>query len=141
VVNSVNVSSRKDIPEPTDWTTDQGRLINTTVPLYSKSEVNKLLAQGILHTSLFTSKCALDAANEGLALRDVIALVKDAVDVGKYKNSQWCRQSVQGPIAPCDAYALTQFIKTNGETRRVNYYVKFAISSTGKLLLIFSCHG
>lgn len=132
----MNVGRRTDIPEPVDWTVKTQRLI-TAGPLYPIDDVQELLGHGVIATSLFTTDAGADAADECLSLADVIKIVKEAIEHGRYKNSQWCRHSSEGPFAPCDAYSIRRK-NISGVTS--NFYVKFAISRTGALLLIFSCH-
>jgi hypothetical protein len=138
VVSSINVSRRTDIPEPPDWKVKAQRKIATVTPLYPVDDVKALLKKGVLATSLFTVKCGEDVSDEGLSLSDVIAIVSEAIEHGRYKGAQWCRQSeTTPPIAPCDAYSIRR-MSSKGVV--VPFYVKFAISSTGNLLLLFSCH-
>lgn len=111
-----------------------------TGPLYPAADVLALLRRGVVATCLFTEDCRTDVALEGWSLQDVFRLIEEAVQYGTYKNSQWCRQGVTEqvvPCAPCDAYSV-RF--RNIENRFTNYYVKFAIAKTGKLMLVFSCH-
>jgi hypothetical protein len=140
VVSFVNVSCRQDVPLPANWNVAADRLV-IGGPLYPVADITALLDKGVVATSLFTDDCKLDVAFEGWSLKNVVQLVQEALQYGKYKNSQWCRQGVTDelvvPCAPCDAYAVRFIHAEKGPT---NYYVKFAISKTGKLLLIFSCH-
>jgi hypothetical protein len=110
-------------------------------PLYSSDVVLAILKNGVVGTSLFTEDSRFDVASESWSLKDVVKLVEEALRHGSYKNSQWCRQGITDedvvPCAPCDAYEVRFAHETKGLT---NYYVKFAVSKTGKLLLIFSCH-
>jgi hypothetical protein len=138
VVTYVNVSCRQDIALPPNWKTH--RLIPGGA-LYPTADVLTVLKLGVVGTSLFTDDCRTDVAFESWSLREVIKLVDEAMQRGNYKNSQWCRQGVIDqdvvPCAPCDAYKVRFMHATKGLT---DYYIKFAISKTGKLLLIFSCH-
>ena len=138
MVSYVNVSSRSEVPLPQNWVTRANRLVGGG-PLYSVVEVTALLEQGVLAARLFTDDCRIDVAFEGWALSDVVQLLKDAIQYGTYKNSQWCRQGDDGftvPCAPCDAYVVSR----HSAKRMKSYYVKFAISRSNTLMLVFSCH-
>lgn len=140
MVSYVNVGRCVTVSLPADWSSDAGRKIDTSSPLYAPDEVLSILAKGAIATRLFTTTCAADVANEGWSLRDVGDLLKDAIQNGKFRGSQWCRQGAKGPIAACDAYSITRQVIDGHRTYTAKYYVKFAIAKTGTLLLIFSCH-
>lgn len=139
MVTFINVSCCSHAPLPTNWSAREDRLV-TGGPLYAAVDVLALLEKGIVATRLWTADCSADVALEGWGLSDVVRLVEEAVRHGTYKNSQWCRQGVEGdvvPCAPCDAYAVRFRHVDKGWT---SYYVKFAVSKNGALLLVFSCH-
>lgn len=140
VVNYVNISCRKDLPPPSNWSAPNDRLISTAGPLYTREQIEKVLAKGVMGVALFTEDCFADVAMQGWALQDVVTILREALTAGTYKNSQWCKQSPTGPIAPCDAYVVPRLEVENGRRRRENFYVKFAIAANGQMLLIFSCH-
>lgn len=69
-------------------------------------------------------------------------LGKLLITQGQYVNSQWCVQKPTGPWAACDGYRLfrDEWVEYAHKEMRYEYYVKFAIGKTGKLLLLVSCH-
>jgi hypothetical protein len=131
---------RQDLAIPKNWD-EQSRTV-TGGALYTRQDVDRLVSGGVLKARLFTEDSGVDAAKEGWALRDVLDLLKTAVEHGTYKNSKWCRQGKSPggnvvPCAPCDGYSVIYHHREKG---KIKCYVKFAISKTGTLLLIFSCH-
>jgi hypothetical protein len=134
------VSRCAEFPEPSDWSTENGRKIATDKPIYPAADVLGVLNRGVVAARLFTIDSGVDVANHGLSLKDVVELLKDAVQDGIYKGSQWCRQAPKGPIAACDAYMIKRYEVTGHHRRSIKYYLKFAIDRSGNLLLIFSCH-
>ncbi|NKC13647.1 MAG: hypothetical protein GKR94_16095 [Gammaproteobacteria bacterium] len=64
-----------------------------------------------------------------------------ALRSGRFRGSEWCKHSPNGPWAACDAYSLARRERMPyGRTQMdVEYYVKFAVAKTGKLLIV-SCH-
>jgi hypothetical protein len=111
-------------------------------PLYPVEEVLKLLDSGDEKTHLWTRKCIQDVENMALEIEDVRNLVRQAITQGKYINSEWCVQKPTGPWAACDGYRLfrEEWVEYAHKTMRFEYYVKFAIGKTGKILLLVSCH-
>lgn len=112
-------------------------------PLYPPSEVLKLIKQISEDDVIaWTEKCILDLQNLNLDARDLMELVTIAVTRGRFRKSEWCIQAPNGPWAACDAYSLVrkEFIEKAYREMDVEYYLKFAISLTGAVLLIISCH-
>ena len=140
VVTYLNVSRRQDLNLPLKWDEPADRLIAAAGPLYPVADVLALLKKGVSATCLYTEDCVADVAKEGLSLREVLPFVEEALQHGRYKNSQWCRQGMSArtvPCAPCDAYT----VRYRTPQKRVRtYYVKFAISKPGHLVLMFSFH-
>jgi hypothetical protein len=112
-------------------------------PLYPAAEVLALLEQereqGI---QLWTRKCTSDAQRLGLDLEDLRALLEQALGSGHFKGSEGCRQGANGPWAACDAYQLlrNEWIDNAHKDMTVEYYLKFAVARTGRVLLLVSCH-
>jgi hypothetical protein len=140
VVSYINVGRFDSCPQPTDWSTDAGRKIVIAQPLYPAADVLALVARGVVANRLFTTDCATDVARMEWNLRDVLELVQEAIEDGTYKGSEWCKHGSKGPIAACDAYSVRRRVKIEFAFKTIKYYVKFAISKSGTLLLIFSCH-
>ncbi|TYL49077.1 hypothetical protein FXV75_14790 [Marinomonas sp. IMCC 4694] len=103
----------------------EGRVHIDSGPLYDKSTVLALLDKGDTHTNLWTKKCIQDVQRLEFEIRDVRALLKQALSHGRYVNSEWCVQKPTGPWAACDSYFLA----------RMEW-----IENAGKLLLLVSCH-
>lgn len=113
------------------------------MPLYSQAEVLALLnEQGSECIIAWTRKCKNDLQKYTLDSEDVLELVKLCFQGGRFLSSEWCRQSPDGCWAACDAYivCIKQWIPSAHKDMNVEYYVKFAISKTGKVLLLVSCH-
>ncbi len=69
-----------------------------------------------------------------------IATLFDALENRHYKNSHSYKLS-DAHTNDCDAYVIHFDYKTMQENKySQDFYVKFAISPSGTLLLIFSCH-
>ncbi|MBL8399538.1 MAG: hypothetical protein JNL00_00575 [Candidatus Accumulibacter sp.] len=89
---------------------------------------------------LWTGKCRRDVANLTLDAADVGALLQELTE-RDYRDSEWCDNG-KGAWAACDAYNLrrNEYVETAGKTFRMEYFLKFALSKTGKLVLMVSCH-
>lgn len=109
-------------------------------PKYSAAEVLPLLKA--LAIRIWTVKCALDIATLDLELPDVADIVTEAILNGQFKGSEWCSQNPDGPEAICDAYVLIRSEWNHAAKKNIKceYYVKLAISRSGKVLLLVSCH-
>lgn len=109
-------------------------------PLYSADEVVRILNDA---PPVFgTSKCIKDAQNLCLDDTAVGMLLKEAVTQGRYKDSEWCELKSGGPIAACDAYELKRMEWNEFAHKELecNYFLKFAIAKTGKIVVTVSCH-
>lgn len=112
-------------------------------PLYAVDEVLALLAESNAQAvRVWTRKCQSDMQKLSLDIDDVRALVTIAVRSGRFLGAQWCIQHPNGPWAACDAYSLirSEWIDPAQKEMAMEYYLKFAIAKTGKLLLVVSCH-
>ncbi|PLY15334.1 MAG: hypothetical protein C0631_07640 [Sedimenticola sp.] len=65
-----------------------------------------------------------------------------AVQSGRFRGAEWCVQHPNGPWAACDAYSFVrrEWLAHAHREMSMEYYIKFAIAKTGKLLLVVSCH-
>ncbi|MDP1606577.1 MAG: type II toxin-antitoxin system MqsR family toxin [Rhodocyclaceae bacterium] len=108
-------------------------------PLYSLSEVQALTQQTDA-LKLWTRRCIQDVAKLGFDTDDVGGLIRELSEQD-YRDSEWCDNGKEA-WAACDAYMLKrlEFIETAGKYLRIDYFLKFALGKTGKLLLIVSCH-
>jgi hypothetical protein len=108
-------------------------------PLYSLARIQALTEteDGV---QLWTTKCRRDAANLTLAPADVGSMIRE-LEEQNYRDSEWCDNG-KGFWAACDAYTLTrdEYLANAGRQFRMTYFLKFAESRTGKLVLIVSCH-
>lgn len=108
-------------------------------PLYKLAEI-QALATTPDAVKLWTGKCRRDVANLTLDAADVGALLQELTE-RDYRDSEWCDNG-KGVWAACDAYNLrrNEYVETAGKTYRMEYFLKFALSKTGKLVLMVSCH-
>ena len=108
-------------------------------PLYKLAEIQALAATPDA-VKLWTGKCRRDVANLTLDAADVGALLQELTE-RDYRDSEWCDNG-KGAWAACDAYNLrrNEYVETAGKTLRIEYFLKFALSKTGKLVLMVSCH-
>ena len=139
VNNALNISAYEGLP-PAEVGSGRSRI--RSGPLYEVTDVLAILAQGDNKTNLWTRKCIHDVERLAFDLVDVRELLKQALLTGEYINSEWCVQKPTGPWAACDSYRLYRDEWNDHAYRdmRYEYYVKFAIGKTGKLLLLVSCH-
>jgi hypothetical protein len=109
-------------------------------PKYPLDDIQKLLDANMLN--LWTRECQSDVRELDLDLPGVASLIEDAIQRGRFKNSEWCEQKTDGPWALCDVYVLTRKEWNQHAHKELDcsYYLKFAISKTGTLLLVVSCH-
>lgn len=137
MVNDNILSLFKDAP-PVGWSGSGERVINSG-PLYSAEQIALLANSNAIRPS--TEKCRNDIQDLELDNNDLACLVKKALKAGRYVNSVWCRLSSKA-IAACDAYTVFDkaWVEAAGKDMECQYYLKFAIGSSGKLLLMVSCH-
>jgi hypothetical protein len=108
-------------------------------PLYPLDEVLGILAADGPPIELATRKCRRDVTNLFEAdLERVVALFASGP---RFDGSSWCNNG-SGALLACDAYVTPELEETlaTGKTCRVRYYLKFAIASSGSVLLVVSCH-
>jgi len=137
MVNDIVVSRFIGTP-----TRENGGIIQRE-PLYPADEVLDLLdRRSIGAITLWTNDCQKDVQNLELDHDGVLKLVRLAVSDGRFLNAQWCQQKPDGPWAACDAYRVTrsEWIDSAFKFLDIQYYVKFALNKSGKLLLLVSCH-
>lgn len=139
VNNAINLSAYEGQP-PTEVGKERVHIRNG--PLYDKADVLLLLGKGDDSTTLWTRNCVQDVQALAFDIADVRELLKQALTTGHYINSEWCVQKITGPWAACDSYRLSRQEWNDAAYKYLpcEYYVKFAIAKTGKLLLLVSCH-
>lgn len=138
VVTRYNISLYPGEP-PKDGATDRERRIGGQ--LYSREDVEALVKDPAA-IRFWTPKCQRDAVKLDLDEHGAAELVREALQGGKKRPAEWCEQKPTGPWAACDAYVLRRKEWNDAARREIDceYYLKFAISKTGKLLLMASCH-
>jgi hypothetical protein len=112
-------------------------------PLYPAHEILELLASGGSQViTTWTQKCVADVQKWSLDTDDLFQLLELAVRNGRFRGAEWCAQKPNGPWAACDAYSVIrmEWIATAHKEMNMEYYIKFAIGKTGKILLLVSCH-
>lgn len=140
VNNSNNISAYQGMPPSSAG--DRRNPISGG-PLYQPEEVLALLDKGDDQTVLWTRKCKNDVQVVlAYEMAEVRSLVREAITQGRYINSEWCVQKPTGPWAACDSYKIerSEWVEHAHKDMRIEYYVKFAIGKTGKILLLVSCH-
>ncbi|KKO48028.1 hypothetical protein VT06_13590 [Arsukibacterium sp. MJ3] len=138
MVSDKILSRFKDSP-PEGWADAKDRTISCG-PLYEAQEVALLITESnTIRPS--TQKCSRDIQELALENDDLAQLLTRALKAGRYVNSVWCRLSSKA-IAACDAYVVSDkaWVEAAGKELECQYYLKFAIGSSGKLLLMVSCH-
>ena len=138
MVNTLNVSAYEGSPpkEGVD------RKILTGKPIYSVGRVKKLLEKGEKGLTIWTRKGSQNLKKWELEHDDVLELLRMALTHGQYLGSLWCVQKPTGPWAACDHYSVIrkEWYEAASKDLAVEYYVKFAVNKSGKLLLVVSCH-
>jgi len=141
MVNTLNVSRYTDTPPTSD--SDNDRKIEGG-PLYPAADVRQLLGQQGNNLIAWTNKCQDDMQRNSLELADVDELIQACFSRRSYfKGSWWCKQKPGGPWAACDSYQIfvMRWNDSAWKDLEYEYYIKFAIAKTGKVLLTVSCHG
>lgn len=134
----------EEVFQCTDRSRDKERqIVGHGKPLYAPEDVLAILSKGEDSILLWTEKCNADVRNLGWDNEDVVALLKHALTAGNKLPPQWCCQNPTGPVAACDAISVLrkeEHPSKDGVVIWPKYYIKFAISKTGKVVLIISCH-
>jgi len=115
----------------------------TNGPLYPASDVLELLANpGAQSIKTWTNKCTRDVQKLNFDENELSNLLKLALISGRFIGAEWCTQKPNGPWAACDAYSVhrDERIPTSEKIMNIKYYMKFAISKTGNILFLVSCH-
>lgn len=112
-------------------------------PLYPPDDVLGMLhreGNSVIHA--WTKKCVQDMQKWSLDTDDLVELLEIALNSGCFIGSEWCQQEPNGPWAACDAYSLMrqEWISAARREMDCEYYIKFAIGKTGRVLLLVSCH-
>ena len=139
MVSNIIVSRYSGVP-PTSNTPSARTIAGG--PLYSKEDVLPILELGESAIVPWTQKCASDLKKYELDHSDVIHLINLALAKGEFKGSEWCINKPGGAWAACDSYRLFEmaWVPAAHKEMLFEYYVKFAIGRTGKVILTVSCH-
>lgn len=108
-------------------------------PLYDLVRVQAMASNSQL--AAWTEKCRKDVHKWFDSDLERVAELILSLQPKDYIDSEWCENG-KGAIAACDAYSLnvTETAPATGKPVRMEYFVKFAVSKTGALVLIASCH-
>lgn len=117
-----------------------GRIKIEGGPLYSLARVQQLVGDSDC-INLFTRTCIGEVHKLFANDLEQVAWLIQALDSRDYIDSEWCENGKNG-IAACDAYRIrrTEVISVTNKPTTVEYFVKFAVGKTGKLVLLVSCH-
>lgn len=109
-------------------------------PLYDLERIQDLVND---ENQLFawTDKCGKDIRK---LFDDDLSRVTELIRCLKktdYIDSEWCENG-RGALAACDAYSIRRLevMQATGTSMPVEYFLKFAVGKTGKLVLMVSCH-
>lgn len=138
---SIKILSRYQGPPP-PLDENGARKIAGGKPLYSTHEVDEVLALGETVIVPWTRKCISDLQKLEFDNADVMRLIRLALSQGEFKGSEWCIGSTPGVWAACDSYRVFEkaWVAPANKDMMFEYYVKFAIGKTGKVILTISCH-
>ena len=109
-------------------------------PLYDLERIQNLVRDEA-QLIAWTEKCRKDIRK---LFDDDFSLVAELIGCLKptdYIDSEWCENG-KGALAACDAYSIRRLevMPATGKTMPVEYFLKFAVGKTGKLVLTVSCH-
>lgn len=91
----------------------------------------------------FTKRCRNHVTGLGWDMEDLISFLIESLQQGKYLGSEWCNGSCDRHIAACDSYVYRRKGIWRESTKSYveeDTYTKFAISKSGALMLLVSCH-
>ncbi|WP_218956095.1 hypothetical protein [Acinetobacter sp. YH12035] len=116
------------------------RKIQTQGPLNPPDEVLEVLKRSLPKT--MTRKSIADLQRLGFDDQDLKVLIMDALQKGRYIDSEWCETSPESPWFACDSYELNrkEYNESSYKDLDVYYFLKFCINKAGKLICTFSCH-
>ena len=139
MVNTFNISRFGGTPPSSDDVADSNRRIQDG-PIYSREDILQILSEETIRP--ITRRCIRDTQALEFDASGLTLLIEESLENGIYIGSEWCSTGSPGSWAACDAYSLQrlEWIPNCGKNMNCNYYVKFAISSSGDVLLLLSCH-
>lgn len=109
-------------------------------PLYCLERVQALV-EDENRLTLLTRKCQRDVHNLFDSDLERVAELIQGLRKDCYIDSEWCENG-KGAWAACDAYSIKRLetALASGKSMTVEYFVKFAVSKMGQLVLLVSCH-
>ena len=109
-------------------------------PLYDLARVQALALDERCLKAL-TRKCRHDVDKFFAGDYEEVARLIQCIKARDYIDSEWC-ESGDGGIAACDAYSVRRVeeMPATGKLMTMEYFLKFAISKTGTVVLVVSCH-
>ncbi|ESK41233.1 hypothetical protein P256_00222 [Acinetobacter nectaris CIP 110549] len=116
------------------------RKIKTLAPINPKDEVLSILKKSLPKT--MTRKSIVDLQHLSFDLEDLKGLIKEALEKGKYRDSEWCQSKSESPWFACDSYELkkNEYVDAAQKEFEMNYFLKFCIHKSGDIVCTFSCH-
>lgn len=123
-----------------DPPTEFGRFKISTGPLYDLARVQFLVTDEN-RLKAWTKKCRNDVDKYFAGDYEELAKLIQCIKARDYIDSEWCENG-SSFIAACDAYTVRRQEEMPGTGRLTmfEYFLKFAISKTGTLVLAVSCH-
>ncbi len=109
--------------------------------MYDLARVKQLAADNPDCIHLFTRTCIGEVHKLFDSDTEQVAALIQALNPRDYIDSEWCENGKSG-VAACDAYGIrrAEVIAASGKLITVEYFLKFAVGRTGKLVLLVSCH-
>ena len=109
-------------------------------PLYDLARVQALVLDGRRLKAL-TRKCRHDVDKLLAGDYEEVARLIQCIKARDYIDSEWCENG-SGGIAACDAYSVRRVeeMPATGKLMTMEYFLKFAISKAGTVVLVVSCH-
>lgn len=137
MVKSLVLSEYSDNPPQASET---GRIKIRQGPLYALERVQELVSDEN-QLIAWTEKCRKDVHKLFDGDLSLVAELIRCLKTTDYIDSEWC-QNGRGALAACDAYSIRrqEVMAGTGRSMPVEYFLKFAIGKTGKLVLTVSCH-
>jgi hypothetical protein len=137
MVKSLVLSEYSDNPPQASET---GRIKIRQGPLYALERVQELVSDEN-QLIAWTEKCLKDVHKLFDGDLSLVAELIRCLKTTDYIDSEWC-QNGRGALAACDAYSIRrqEVMAGTGRSMPVEYFLKFAIGKTGKLVLTVSCH-
>lgn len=117
-----------------------GRIKIAGGPCYELTRVQALI-QDENQLMAWTEKCRKDVHKWFDADLQRVAELVWCLRASDYIDSEWCENG-KGAIAACDAYRVCgiETAPATGQILRMEYFLKFAVSKTGTVMLMVSCH-